>query len=323
MITYVELPSSGNAVRLYVTPPAGAASWRVLRRTDAAAFSGPDDTGAAVVATCSIDNVILDDKALVNGTAYAYRIYYRDRGGSWVAQDDAQATPAASWTSDDADPQTVLRDRLQLGLAVEVQRNNLRPQSGKVQVVTAPFAMVDKITFPCVSIHHDSESSSDYAVGDAFGMDALGGLGGWEETTGWLSRVNLNIAAVSLNGDERIALRRAIRRVVQANMPIFYAYGFRNIEFAMQDTESGGGDAAILFMTGGSFGCVAPAFVRTHLDPITAINVVASSEDPALLVLPPIQLAADSAAAGMGSLDPAGLSGSGPAASSASLSDME
>ena len=281
MIDFVEPLPSGNALRLYISPPAGARSWRVLRRTDAAAFTGPDDAGAVKVADRTRDNVILDDRALVNGTTYAYRAFYANGLGAWIAQDDTTGTPAATYASSSSDPQTLLRDRLALGLAVEVQRGKLQPTSGKIQVVTAPFALVDAISFPCVSVHHDSDASSNYAVGDAIGLEQSASGIGWDVTEGWLSRFSLNVTAASLSGDERIQLRLAIQRVVVSNLPVFYDHGLRNIDFAMRDhEEQGGSNNASLFMCIGSFGCTAPCFSVSTEAEIAAVNVTAFTEIP-------------------------------------------
>ena len=75
--------SAGNAVRVFITPPAGALWWRVLRRT-ADVFTGQDDAGAVVALADGTDNTALDIAALVNGTAYFYRAYFWD-GTAWAA----------------------------------------------------------------------------------------------------------------------------------------------------------------------------------------------------------------------------------------------
>lgn len=279
MLNAIYPQSAGNALILTITPPSGAVSWRVLRRTDAAAFTGPDDAGAVTVADGSRDNQVLDDTRLVNGVTYAYRVYYRDNSGAWIGHDDGQGTPQASYRGDDLDPLSLLRDRLEAGFAVEVSRGALRPKSGKIPVLTAPFALVDGATFPCVSVHLDSDSPSAFALGDVFSPDEhIAGIG-WDETTGWLSSTSLNVIAVSLNGDERIAMRRALRRIVQANLPIFYGHGLRNIEFRLQDTEEPNAQNAPLFMSAGSFSCIAPAYVTGAVPEIRDVAVSATTPE--------------------------------------------
>lgn len=253
--------AAGNAVRLWLSPPAGAACWRILRRTDGS-FAGPADPNAEVIAACSSETVVLDVLDLVNGTQYFYRDYTSPDGGqTW--QDSgvtATATPAATYQDSETAVQQLVRDRLAAGLAVEISRGALTPRSGTIDVLMAPFAMADGTTFPVVSVHMDTESSADRVIGEEMtsDFDAAFGVG---DTAGWFSRVRLNIAAVSLNGDERIALRLAIRRIVQANLEVFADLGLMNMSLTLSDSENQIESNAPLYMTGGPFECVVPAGV--------------------------------------------------------------
>lgn len=273
-ISLVQSLPIGNALRLFITPPPGALWWRVRRRTVATAFTGPDDGGAALVADQCVDNVVLDDIALVNDIAYFYRVYYRLPGDAWAESDVASGTPKATYQGDDIDPQTLVRDRLTAGLAVEVKRGVLKPKDGKVPVITAPFAQNDKVVFPCVSVHLDSDSPTDRALGEMLYADDHEMEGGWTETEGWLSRVQLNIVAVSLNPDERIALRQAIQRIMIGNLPVFEAHGLVQCEFSQRDTEDLESSNVPLYLTSGTFTCMAPAFVS---DTVGEIADVAST----------------------------------------------
>ncbi|CAH2606334.1 conserved protein of unknown function (plasmid) [Rhodovastum atsumiense] len=282
MISYIETLMAGGALRLYLTPPNEATSWRVLRRTNPAAFTGPDDPGAAMVVDRTDANVVMDAKGLSNGATYHYRVYYRGRTGAWIGHDEGQGVPQASYAGDDADPQTVLRDRLEAGLKTEVQRGALLPQSGKIQVVTAPFAMVEHVTFPCVSVHLESDLPAYRGIGESFGDgEVIEGVG-WDDGEGWLSRVVLRVVAVSLNGDERIALRRAIKRIVIANLPVFKAAGLDQVEFSLSDHEDEGpkNSNAILFMSVGQFSCIAPSYASHRVGPIRDVEVSASAFFP-------------------------------------------
>lgn len=275
MITLLQPLPIGNALRLFLTPPTGALYWRVLRRS-ADAFAGQDDAGAVKVADQSTDNVILDDTALVNDVPYFYRAYYWT-GSAWTASETATGTPAATYRGDDIDPLMLLRDRLTLGLAVEVKRGALKPQSGKIPVITAPFGMVDKITFPCVSVHLDSDSNADRALGEMLYADEHEGAGGWTETEGWLSRTQLAVVGVSLNPDERIALRLAIQRVVTGNLPVFDAHGLVQVEFSQHDTEEFVTNNTPLFITSGSFTCMAPNFIQDTVGEIRDVTASVST----------------------------------------------
>lgn len=271
-ISLVQPLPIGNAVWLFITPPPGALWWRVRRRTVATAFTGPDDAGAVLVADRCGDNAVLDDVGLVNDIAYFYRAYYRMPGDAWVESDIASGTPAATYRGDDIDPQTIVRDRLSAGLAVEVKRGVLKPKDGKVPVLTAPFAQPDKVVFPCVSVHLDSDSPSNRALGEMLYADDHEPGGGWTETEGWLSRVQLNIVGVSLNPDERIALRQAIQRIMTGNLPVFDAHGLVQCEFSQRDTEELEANNAPLYLTSGTFTCLAPTFVSDTVGEITDVD---------------------------------------------------
>ena len=265
MISHVEALWAGNALRLYLTPPVGAVSWRVLRRTDPARFTGPEDQGAVRVADRHTGNVVLDDTGLENGFAYHYRVHYRDAAGNWIADAAGKGTPQASYGGDAIDPQAILIARLEAGLKVEVQRERLMPHSGEIPVVKAPFGMVENVTFPCVSVHVQSDQPAHRGIGEILGPDEpIDGIG-WVESEGWLARVVLNVVAVSLNPDERADLRAALTRIVLANLPIFAGRCLDQIEFSLSDVEDDGpkGSNAILFMAAGTFSCICPAFV-TH-----------------------------------------------------------
>lgn len=265
-ITFLEPVAAGNAVRVFMEPPAGALNWRVLRRT-ADIFTGADDAGAVVVADDCTDNVVLDLRALVNGTTYFYRLFSWD-GTVWTADPSASVVPAASYQGDAIDPIQIIAERLQAGLAVEVLRGDLIPQTGIVPVFTAPYILADQITFPCVTLHMENESPAERGIGD----DDVGptfGAGGWSEYQGWLARTQINIAGVCRTADERHALRRAMTRILQANLAVFAGLGINQLEWTFADTEELTDKAAPLFMTGGSISCVAHSFVAALVPAIT------------------------------------------------------
>ena len=273
-ITLLEPVFSGNAVRVFMDPPRRSLFWRLLRRT-ADTFTGADDAGAVLVADHCTDNVWLDTKALINGTSYCWRLYSWD-GLSWSASDTATATPAATYEGDDCDPQQIVRDRVEAGLRVEIERGNLLPESGKIPVLKGPFQVADKVVFPTVFVHHDQVTPSDRALGeDAVGLGLLDD-GDWFETEGWLARTVLNIGIVSLNLDERNALRRAVVRVMQANLTVFAAAGLSLIEFSLTDSEDLESKNVPLFMAGGSFSCVSHSFVGRRVSPVRDVTVHAS-----------------------------------------------
>jgi hypothetical protein len=269
-ITQISNVSAGNALRIYVAPPAGAAYWSLLRRTDAN-FTAVDDPDAVVILSNSKVLVPLDYTNLTNGTEYFY-CDFAWNGTEYVMGVPVSGTPNAGYQVGAVDVQEFVRERLELGLAVEVAAGRLFPQTGLIPVVTAPYALIDGITFPCVSVHLENDSPGQRSVGESqFGEIYLGGIG-WDLNEGWLASTRLNIVGVSLNGDERIALRKAIKRVVQENLTVFNEVGFVNISLNQVDGEMFTEDQANLFLTNGTFECDAPSYVTTAIPTITTIT---------------------------------------------------
>lgn len=271
-ISYLEPLSAGNAVRVYMEPPAGALYWRVLRRS-ADVFTGPDDDGAVVVADDCTDDTVLDLKALVNGTRYFYRMYSW-HGAEWSVAPSASTVPAATYQGDAIDPLAIIADRLEAGLAVEVAREALIPQSGIVPVFRAPYALSDQVTFPCVTVHMDSTGPAERGLGE----DPVGpmlGIGGWSEFQGWLARTQINVAGIARSSEERHTLRRALTRILQANLTVFAELGLNQIEFSFSDSEELTEKAAPFYLTGGSLTCIAHSFVAATVPVITDTSVTA------------------------------------------------
>lgn len=279
-ITFLEPIPAGNAVRIYMEPPPGAVSWRVLRRT-ADVFTGENDDGAVVVVDDCTDNAVLDLRALVNGTTYFYRMFSWN-GSAWSAEPSRSTVPGATYQGDTIDPLKIIVERLKAGLAIEVLRGDLLPQSGDVPVFTAPYALSDQITFPCVTLHLDSEGPAERGIGD----DAVGpthGIGGWSEFQGWLARSQINIAGIARSADERHALRRALIRILQANLAVFAGAGLNQIEFSFSDSEQLTENTAPLFLTGGSLSCLAHSFVAAAVPTVIDTSV---SSDPSIWSFP-------------------------------------
>ena len=267
MISLLQPVPAGNALRVFVDPPRGARYWRILRRT-ADAFTGPDDAGAAMVADQCTDNVVLDTTALVNGTEYFYRAYSW-LGAGWDDPASVSGTPAASYAGDGCDPLQILVDRLTAGLAVEVARGALKPASGAIKVYKAPFVQSDQIAFPVVFAHYDNWTPVERGLGEWDQPPVRGADGTWTEFEGFLARSTINIGATSRNVDERNDLRRALIRILQANLGVFAGLGLDLVEFNFGDSEMPVEQGAPLYLTGGIFSCVSHSFVAEG--PIPAI----------------------------------------------------
>lgn len=249
-------------MRLLLALAPDSTAMRILRRTDDA-FAGPDDPNAVLVGDDWEDTWLVDSgDDLTDGVQVWYRCFdWVD--GAWVDQGISfAATPAVNFEPDGLDPQEFVRDRMQTGIAYAVAQNWLLPASGSIEVTTAPFQLSETVTFPTVSVHLESTGPADRAIGDSL-IDEFDQFSGqFEGTEGWIARTSLNIVGVSQNPDERIQLRKVLRQVVQANLPVFAGAGLRNIEFSQTDSEEFRENNVPLYKTNGMFSCLSPAWIR-------------------------------------------------------------
>lgn len=257
----LPLPA-GNALRVFIEPPASARLWRLLRKT-ANNFTGEADPDAVVVYEGQDVKAPLDSDNILNGFAYWYRAYYWD-GTSWTASTSVTATCASTYEEATTDVLSVVRDRLDYGLQAEVARNVLTHETGAIPVLTAP-PLYEDTRWPVVSVHLQSETSSLRAVGEEVELGELDVLSGdWDDAEGWFANTQLTIVGWSLNPDERVALRKAMRRIVIANFPVFASSGFVNIDFSVQDMDAVSGEyPAPVYQVMCTFTCLAPVVVRS------------------------------------------------------------
>lgn len=277
MISMVHPLPIGNALRLFLQPQAGAVLWRVLRK-DQDDFSGPDDPSALLVHEGDMTGLV-DAEFLANGVQVFYRPYYRMADGSWVAGPVAVGTPAATYQDLSTDALTVVRDRLEAGLQVEVQRGSIASNLGYVQAFTAPPAF-DVVHFPAVTIHVESEKPSDRGIGDYIGGDALDFEDGqWSDSEGWFADVHLQIIGWSMNADERASIRQAIRRVIAGNLSVFSGLGLDLVSLQQSDVDLMNGEYGVpqMFQSAGSFPCLAPVRVAGEVPAISDAVVLARS----------------------------------------------
>lgn len=281
MIALIQVLPIGNALRIFLNPVAGATQWVLLRKTTND-ISGYNDAAAYQVLDTTVDTVVLDTANLINGTAYWYQDFYLVNG-AWVAGAATSGTPASTLGGAGPDPLSLVRDRLELGLAAEVARGHLSPQAGYIQVLTAPPTFEDT-RWPVVTVHLQSDQPVDRALGEMLFPDVYDSLSGnWDSSEGWVSSIALQVIAWSLNPDERIALRQAIKRVVLGNLQIFDDAGMVQIEFSQSDVDAVSGEfSAPVYQSVGNFNCLAPSLV-TAVD--TAITDVSVSVDPEPVIL--------------------------------------
>lgn len=281
MIALVEPLPAGNAVRLILAPPAGAAEWRVLRRTSDT-ITGPNDTGAVMVADWSRDEALLDDEGLPNGVPQFYRVYYRDAAGQPIIPLAPSRSVAPAHSARDTSPPVLrlLRKRVEAGLAAAVAEGRLKPRSGSVPIVVAPMVDPGKITLPVVSIHLERDNPLEHALGDFIGTEELDGSGGWDDTLGYLSEVSINLVAVSLNPDERITLGEVLKHILLVNRPVLHAHGIARPSFTVTHSELQPDQNAVpLYVASGSFTCIAPTTATATAPEITDATVDIVLED--------------------------------------------
>ena len=273
MISMIQPLHVGNALRLFLQPPAAAVRWKVLRKGNGT-FSGHDDP-SAIVAYEGDENVIVDTAFLQNEVMAFYCPFYTSDGATWTAGPVASGTPAAIYEEHTTDVLSFLRDRLEAGLLVEVKRGNFATELGYIQVYTAPPSLEQNLRLPLVTVHLDSEDSSERAIGEDISGDQFDAIGfDWQESEGWLANVRVMVIGWSLNSDERLELRKAIRRIIIANLPVFAAQGWEQVNLSQQDVDAINGEyTAQLYQVMSTFTCLAPVRVSGTVDAIREVSV--------------------------------------------------
>ena len=273
-IAMVQPLQAGTALRLFLEPPAGAKYWRVLKM-GSDGFGGPEDLDYALIAYEGDERVFVDAEYLQNEVMAFYKPFYRMADDTWLPGATANGTPVALYEEQATDVQSFIRKRLEDGLLEEVKRGNLVTELGYVQVYTAPPALEQNLRFPLVTITLENESPAERALGEDIAADEYDFIGGeWFESEGWLAQVQLSIVGWSLNSDERIELRKALRRIIIANLPIFDAQGMVQVQVSFQDVDALNGEYNVnLYQVMGSFSCLAPVRVGHNVDPIRDITI--------------------------------------------------
>lgn len=255
MIVMAQPLPTGNATRLILNPPTGATRCVLLRKT-ADTFAGWNDVGAVVVYDGEPTKAVLDWSGLINGTTYFYRLYSLV-AKAWLSDSSRSITPAAIDDDGSVDVLSIVRERVDLGLQVEVARGKLNNKNGRIQVLTAP-PLFENTAWPIVTVHVNVDSSGDRAIGETMTEDVFDeGSLGWESSEGWLSHWNIGIVGYSLNPDERIALRKAIKRIVIGNLAIFNDAGMMNPNLSQQDAEEFERYSAPVYLINGTLTCTA------------------------------------------------------------------
>lgn len=253
-ITYLMPIAAGNAVRVHYERPAGAIDCVLLRNTTGV-FAGHNDPNSVLVAQ-DFGDMVVDAYGLENGQAYHYQTYWTPDGLVWTPETSGSVTPATNFLLNDVDPQIIVRDRLDLGMQALIASGGITHPNGRIHVLTAP-PLFEDVAFPAVTVHLTADRPGDRFVGEDLAENMP-----WDEFEGWLSSVTLSIVGWSLNPDERIVLRRAIKHVIQANLGLFDAYGLVQVDFSQTDSDDFQSFNAPVYQTVGTFSCLVQADVH-------------------------------------------------------------
>lgn len=272
MISIIRPLPIGNALRIFVEPPTGAKYWRVLRKASDTFEGGPDDEYATAVYEGE-NKSFVDALSLPNEQMAFYKPFYRI-GSEWIAGATGSGTPAATFQDHSTDVISVLRERLEAGMLVEVERGNIVTELGYVQVYTAPPSLEQNLQLPLVTVELDHEGPGERGIGEDIYGDEFDG-DDWADSEGWLASVSASIVAWSLNSDERIEMRKALRRILLANLPVLEAAGIQQVSFSFTDVNAVNGEfgAVPMYQVVCNFTCIAPARISAHVGSIEDVEV--------------------------------------------------
>jgi hypothetical protein len=265
MISQIVPAAVGNALQIFLAPPADALSWRLLRN-ETGVFADQSDPAAVCLYGGNDLTCVMDSDCLVNGKPYCYCVFYCD-GAEWAASAVVWATPASTYTDQSVDVLSIVRDRLDCGLQTEILLGNLSPSSGAIAVLNAP-PVFEETSWPVVTVHLTSDASGERGIGELLMPDAFDPVSTqWRETQGWLARVQLTIVGWSKNPDERIDLRKALRKIVIGNLDVFDSVGMVRVDFSQQDVDELSSYPAPVYQVMCTFSCEAPAGVSASAAP--------------------------------------------------------
>lgn len=287
MITYLAPLPIGNAARCLFSAPAGATACKVLRRATLPFVGGINDTGAAVVYDGSPSEPgFIDAQSLQNDTLAYYQDYYLVAGVWTFDAGPVSVTPTATGQIAGPDPQELVRDRLEWGLKVEVDAGRLKHVDGAIPTLSAP-PIYEETQFPIVTVHLAGMEPFAHGVGevpapDVFDLDA----DDWLDAEGYLIRFRLTVVAwIVGNPDTRIALRKAIHRILLGNLPVFADKGFIEVEWSAVDSEDFESYGAPMYQSIFTLTGIAPSAISALSPAIDDVTVDASAFTPAPLTI--------------------------------------
>lgn len=275
MISFAQSLPVGNAARVVLAPAAGAVKTRVLRKATDTIASAEDPE--ALVVHDGDGSFFIDTSTLTNGATFYYQAF-DSIDDAWVASPSVSVPILASAGMEGPDVLDLVRDRIEQALKVEVGAGRLRHERGYIPCLTAPPAF-DNVTWPIVSVHMRSDSDQVRALGELVGSDVFDPEDEeWGGGEGWLSAVTIDICGWSLNADERKALRKAIKKAVLGNLPVFDAAGMAQISLSQSDLEDFESYGAPVYQAMNSLQCLAPAVVSASTSSVTDVIAIADCE---------------------------------------------
>lgn len=273
MILMIQQLAAGNALRVVLTPPVGASALRLLRK-DADTFVDENDPTALIVSD-ELAKAVTDYSGLINGETVWYKPYYLI-GTSWIGDASVSAVPGASFEDLGVDVQQLVRDRLEVGFKVFVDRGDLIHDRNFIPVMKAS-PQAEAVILPVVTVHMDNSGNEVRAIGELIAPDTFNTEDSiWESFDGMIDRVSLLIVCWSLNSDERVTMRKALRAILNANLEVFDAAGLIMPQWAMSDIEDYETYSAPMYQTVCQFSCLAPAAIKSIADPIADVTVAYS-----------------------------------------------
>lgn len=281
MVASVSPIPVGNALCITLAPPKAATLWHLLRNTSNV-FAGPADPDSTLVAE-SVEPVIYDSLGLTNGVTYWYFAYYWD-GTAWLPDDASMSgIPQSTYLDQSIDTLTLVRARLDYGIRNEILLGHLTPgekAGGEIAVLTAP-PIFEQVQFPVIVVHLANEAPGTFGVGTDVSTAGVDVSGDWSDDEGYLARTTITVTGWTLNPDARIALRKALRRLMLANSQVFSTAGLRELAFSQTDEdELTGTYGCPVYFTVGTFSCLTPIIVGAQVAPIADVTVTVNAVYP-------------------------------------------
>jgi hypothetical protein len=271
MIALLTSISSGNAVSVLLNPPSTAVKWRILRNLTGV-FA---DQNSATLVYEGNERHFTDIAGLDNGIVVFYQPFYWN-GSVWSTAPAKSITPGLTFVDRSVDVLSLVRDRLDAGFAGLVARGDLTHPRGNFPVLTAS-PQVEDAAFPIVTVHLSSDSDDVRFVGDTLHDDVMNVDESVSEINGWLSQYSLEIVVWSLNGDERKALRAAMKTILISNLTVFSSNEMEEISLQFSDQEDFETYQSPMYTGHCSLRCLAPTVIDSSGPAVKSTDTIGTT----------------------------------------------